>query len=475
LSDGNAAAATRIIELRRQRGNASWLDDFFLSRASAITRQTNRAAKHFAEIVSAAEKYKAEGRLRFELRLSSELPPDVLFHLTHTALSIQRIPLRPNMETPVKHKLEATTALDAIIGTSKDTKSVRDIIRQFAPSPIPVLITGETGTGKELVAHALHDAGPNALKPFVTINCGAIAESLLESELFGHSKGAFSGAGTAHIGLFEQAEDGTILLDEIGDISPRLQIALLRVLETSEIRPVGSAESRKLRCRIIASTNADLSAKSDRNEFRRDLLFRLRRLEIHLTPLRSRSEDILPLVAHFLDLDRPEGTHAMMSERLIRRLTTHPWPGNVRELKNTIERMRLMNSDKLFYDYDDFDAAIGPLTNMVDLPEQDVHQKISTNAAREIGMPENRPTPAVIQTNNISLHEGKSRARRLARLRILFQQHRMLTRSEIAATLGISPNTATADLNALVKEKFIDRIQPSASPRSVYFVICDPT
>jgi transcriptional regulator with PAS, ATPase and Fis domain len=196
-----------------------------------------------------------------------------------------------------------------------------------------VLIVGETGTGKELVARALHEESERAAEPFLAVNCGAISESLLESELFGHESGAFTGARRAHRGLFEAAGRGTLLLDEIGDTSPRLQVALLRVLETGEVRPVGSSTSRKVRCRVLAATNADLTGMVGEGRFRKDLYFRLDRIAIRIPPLRERGEDILSLADHFLSEDRHDGHRPTMSEALKAALLAHQWSGNVRELR----------------------------------------------------------------------------------------------------------------------------------------------
>jgi DNA-binding NtrC family response regulator len=291
----------------------------------------------------------------------------------------------------------------------------------------------------------------------VAVNCGAISESLLESELFGHAKGAFTGAASARRGLFEETGDGTLLLDEIGEVSPRLQSSLLRVLETGEIRPVGSSRILRAQCRILASTNADLDRLAQESRFRTDLLFRLRRLRIHLPPLRDRPEDIIPLARHFLDLGRPAGTRASIAPDLALALREQPWPGNVRELRNVVERMRLMNSDKLAYEV----ADLEPETRAVP----------PARSARPAG-PSATPIrlrPAHARAAARPLKQGRSGVRRLAILRELFAQHRLMTRSEVAQTLEISPNTATRDLQALAREGLIERVSPSASPRSVYF------
>jgi DNA-binding NtrC family response regulator len=328
-------------------------------------------------------------------------------------------------------------AIDRLIGISMPIVELRRTILQFAPLDAPVLITGETGTGKELVARALHESSPRAAGPFVPVNCGAISDSLLESELFGHEKGSFTGAYRTHQGVFEQAGEGTILLDEIGEISPRLQIALLRVLETAEVRPVGRSLTFRSRCRILASTNADLERLVQEGRFRIDLYYRLRQLQIRIPPLRARRQDIPVLASHFLDLGRPAAERAEMSRELQAELTRRDWPGNVRELRSEIERMRLLNSDRLFYGLDHL-AGTAPSGD-----------------------------PDDVQT---VLQESRAPIRRLGRLRDLFSSHRELTRGEVARILRISLNTATRDLKRLCREGFVEKVEPTASPRTHYFI-----
>jgi two-component system response regulator AtoC len=238
---------------------------------------------------------------------------------------------------------------DPMIGFDPTIEWTRELIRKFADSSATVLITGETGTGKELVARALVQQGARRNKPFVVVNCAAMTEAILESELFGHERGAFSGAGRATKGLFAEAADGTVFLDEIGDIPAPFQRALLRVLDAGEIRAVGSAAARTIRCRIIAATNANLERMVAEGRFRMDLLFRLQRLCIHLPPLRERRDDIPWLAEHFLQANRRTGSHAMLSAEATECLLAYDWPGNIRELRNVIERMCLVHPDMRIY------------------------------------------------------------------------------------------------------------------------------
>ncbi|MCK5849433.1 MAG: sigma-54-dependent Fis family transcriptional regulator [Kiritimatiellae bacterium] len=454
LAEGNASAARRLLEMRRECGNLHYLDEFFLARAELLDGHTKEATAMFKSAMNAVDAHNADGRLDFELRLAVEIRRDMLMRIVRNSYDRPTEKENKTISIPERREELQPTGLQRITGTSKSLDDVRKMILQFTDLDVPVLITGETGTGKEVVARALHESGSRALEPFLAINCGAISESLLESELFGHEKGAFSGAATSHRGLFEEAGKGTILLDEIGEISPRLQVALLRVLDTMEVRSVGSSRSRRIECRILASTNADLNKMVQNNTFRKDILFRLQRLEINLTPLRERTADILPLAVHFLDINREEGVHAMMSASLQKTIMNYKWPGNVRELRNIIEKMRLLHSDKLYYDKNDLDIRMKPEGDLQtnDLPDAEPNIEEKTELAM------------VVQI-------GRSRARRLALLRHLFSHHDILTRSEIVQTFKISPNTATADLKQLCNEEFILRIKPSKSPRSVYFKV----
>jgi DNA-binding NtrC family response regulator len=233
-----------------------------------------------------------------------------------------------------------TAVAPGLIGRSSGMVAVYKKIAHAADSLAPVLVVGESGTGKELVARAIHDNGARARRPFVAINCAAIPETLLESELFGHARGAFTGAVTDRKGIFEQAHGGTVLLDEIGDTSLALQVRLLRVLEESEVRPVGSTRAVHVDARVIASTNADLDQSVSAGRFRQDLFYRLNVVVIHLPPLRERRADIALLIESFLqEACRRAGRRVDISAAAVEALTAYDWPGNVRELENTIERL----------------------------------------------------------------------------------------------------------------------------------------
>jgi transcriptional regulator with GAF, ATPase, and Fis domain len=229
----------------------------------------------------------------------------------------------------------------AIVGRSDIMQEVFRLVEQVAPARSTVLITGESGTGKELIAKAIHEASMRAGKPFVTVNSSNIPSELLESELFGHTRGAFTGAVAAKKGLFEVADGGSIFLDEIGDIPPETQVRLLRVIQEREFTPLGDTAPRRVDVRIIAATNIELKEAVKQGTFREDLYYRLAVVPIELPPLRDRREDILPLAQHFIRKYNEENGREVSEQiapEVLALLEAYSWPGNVRELENSIER-----------------------------------------------------------------------------------------------------------------------------------------
>ena len=237
---------------------------------------------------------------------------------------------------------------DFIIGQNPKMKEVAELIARVAPTPTTVLIRGESGTGKELVARAIHRYSNLRDKPLVTVNCTALTPSLMESELFGHKRGAFTGAVADKAGLFEKADGGTIFLDEIGDMPLEMQAKLLRVLQAGEIKAVGDAVTRKVRVRVIAATNRDLERAMDAGEFRDDLFYRFNTFTIPLPPLRERAEDIPVLAYHFLRKAEAKVNKKVdrFSPEALDLLSRYPWPGNLRELENVIERSVVLASTR---------------------------------------------------------------------------------------------------------------------------------
>jgi transcriptional regulator with PAS, ATPase and Fis domain len=248
----------------------------------------------------------------------------------------------------VVRELKAQSEGDFIIGQNPKMREVAELLARVAPTPTTVLIRGESGTGKELVARAIHKYSPLRDKPLLTVNCTALTPSLMESELFGHRRGAFTGAVADKVGLFEKADGGTIFLDEIGDMPIEMQGKLLRVLQAGEIKPVGDVVTRRVRVRIIAATNRDLEAALSRNEFREDLFYRFNTFTITLPALRERVEDIPVLAYHVLR--KAEGKVNKKVERIsaeaLDLLKRYSWPGNLRELENIVERAVVLASDR---------------------------------------------------------------------------------------------------------------------------------
>jgi len=257
----------------------------------------------------------------------------------------------------LRERLRTQTGLSGLIGTSPKMEEVYHILSKVAHSTLPVLILGESGTGKEMVARSIHMNGSNASNPFIPVDCGSLVPTLIESELFGYVKGAFTGANRAKEGLLAAADGGTVFLDEIGELPMDLQAKLLRALQEKEVRPVGATHAVPISARILAATNRDLSAMVVQGTFRKDLYFRLSVVNLKLPPLRDRRNDIPVLAAHFLErMHRENGTSHVFSEEAIRLMTEYDWPGNVRELENAIERACALSS--------------GPVLHMADLPTQ---------------------------------------------------------------------------------------------------------
>jgi len=249
-------------------------------------------------------------------------------------------------QQPVAQQSEdrASQPPPSIIGRSPAMVAVYRVLARVAATDSTVLVSGESGTGKELIARALHENSPRASRPFIPVNCGAFTETLLESELFGHVRGAFTGAQQQHRGIFETANGGTVFLDEISETSPAFQVKLLRVLQEQEIRPVGASEARRVNVRIVAATNRHVPELLHADDFRQDLLYRLSVINISLPPLRERAEDIPLLAEHFLQrLNSRLGKQVTLLPETLTWLSRLHWPGNVRELENALERAVTLN------------------------------------------------------------------------------------------------------------------------------------
>ncbi|HET7871393.1 MAG TPA: sigma-54 dependent transcriptional regulator [Terriglobales bacterium] len=260
----------------------------------------------------------------------------------------------------LRERVSADLELHGIVGSSTKIQDVLRMVARLKDTRTPVLVSGESGTGKELVARAIHYRGSLSKRPFVAVDCGSLVPTLIESELFGYEKGAFTGANKSKEGLFQSADGGTIFLDEIGELSQEMQAKLLRVLQEKEVRPVGSNHKVKVDVRVIAATNRDLEAAYKEGKFRNDLYFRLNVVTIHLPPLRERKSDLPALVLYFLDKFSP-GKSVAVSDEAMKCLLQYDWPGNVRELENCVERALALGNGDLI-DIADLPPALGPET-----------------------------------------------------------------------------------------------------------------
>ena len=270
----------------------------------------------------------------------------------------------------LREKLRTSDGFGTLIGRSPEMERVYRILSKVAHTTHPVLILGESGTGKEIVARTIHYNGPNATHPFIPVDCGSLVPTLIESELFGYVKGAFTGANRSKEGLLATAEGGTVFLDEIGELPLDLQSKLLRALQEKEIRPIGSNQRIPIHVRILAATNRDLVAMVEQGRFRKDLFFRLNVVNVKVPSLRERRADIALLAAHFLERRRREtGVSYTLSDDVLRVLGSYDWPGNVRELENTIERACALSS--------------GPVLHLGDMPTQLQEYRMQWQAAAE--------------------------------------------------------------------------------------------
>ena len=302
--------------------------------------------------------------------LTKPIHPDELVLLIQRAVEAMQ---KDKEIDDLRRRLDQKFGLDNIIGESKQMKDVFAKIQRAAPVDSTCLILGESGTGKELVAQALHHNSPRKKGPFVAVNCAAVPATLVESELFGHVRGAFTGATDRRVGRFEQADGGTLFIDEIGDFELGLQAKLLRVLETFTLTPVGGHEDRKVDVRVIAATSRDIRKMLEEGKFREDLYYRLNVVTIGLPPLRGRTDDIPILVEHFLkEISEHKHTASRrISPDVMRRFEAYRWPGNVRELRNTLERMMVLADGEVLTEKDlpeEILAASSDLASPRDVP-----------------------------------------------------------------------------------------------------------
>jgi two-component system response regulator AtoC len=314
---------------------------------------------------------------------------DELLHVLDSALEQRRL---KSENAYLRAQLEERYSFEGIVGKSRAMARLFQLLETVAPTNSTILITGETGAGKEVVARAIHHNGPRRAHRFVALNCSAIPETLLEAELFGHIRGAFTGAVGNRQGRLEQAHKGTLFLDEVGTMSAALQMKLLRVLQEREFERVGDSHTIKVDVRVIAATNSDLTKLVAEGQFREDLFYRLNVIPVEVPPLRDRKEDVPLLVRHFLEKFRADaaGPALTVSQEAMRRLMAYPWPGNVRQLENAIERAVAFTGGRSHIDAGDLpieiqQAQAPALSSSVELPDEGLDlEALITSIEREL-------------------------------------------------------------------------------------------
>lgn len=448
LADANPRAARMILEMIDRDEQTAGLHAYW-ARLYWLDGNREKAARHFRHLLDKG----MPGLIKDQMLFAYELSAGDLLSLTELAIDLDVN--RPSDVAPGGSDAAPRPA-DAVefVGVSEHARKIRELITQYAAHDRTVLITGATGTGKEVVAKLLHGLGGRAKHPFVAVNCGSLQDALIESELFGHVRGAFTGAIKSHGGMFLAAGKGTVFLDEVNSMSPRLQAALLRTLETHVIRPVGSSRTVPIHARVIAATNRSLDELVAEGAFRPDLYYRLAKLHIRIPPLVERPEDIPHLMRHFLDR-LPRGREIEISDELIARFRANPWPGNVRELGNEIERLVLVSgaSDRLEADASD---------------DRRVTERNFRTTQRPLGTPPDG-TPEVPAAGGTEGDGQSYREMRLRKIRALFNARERVTRADVVKEIGCAPKTAAGDLLALVRAGVIRRVHTSAHIRTSYF------
>jgi DNA-binding NtrC family response regulator len=436
LLSRNAAGARALLETMDKNGSDPLYTRIWF-RLHLLEGNEAQAAEAFNRIYQ-------NGRnpeyLREVLRFAHEVSPlQVASMLVYAKQGFKNPPSNRTALSPREAQEEVESSTTKLVGASPQLKAIRKQIRKYAALDSTVLITGETGTGKEIVARLLHEHSTRKKEPFVAINCAAVSESLMEAELFGHVKGAFTGATRAHDGLLVAGGGGTVLLDEVNAMPARLQAALLRALEEREVRPVGASRKRPIRARILAASNEPLEDLMDQRRMRADLYFRLAHLTIKVPPLRERSGDLSQLAHHFLRTFGG-GRKLALSADLLKAFERYAWPGNVRELRNEMERMVILAGD---------------------------HQTLD---AKWFNL--NRQASSEPYDSTLSDGAQRGTQERRRRLSDLFGEHVKLSRKEAARLLRCAPNTVAGDLGVLEEQGLIRRVR-SPSGRTVYFMLCE--
>lgn len=469
LSLKNKGMARLLYQEMEKVSSLVYFDDLFLARLLLLEKKHEEARKTFKRLLENVNRYGAMNQLKFQLQFAKELTAtdvvSLMNQINFTAGEKQTVLKIENTESK-----KINLGLNLLIGESNSIKQVKGLITKFAKLKEPVLIIGETGTGKELVARAIHEEGAHGNQPFLAINCGALTESLLQSELFGYVAGAFTGAQKERQGIFEAAGKGTVFLDEFGDISPQMQASLLRVLESNEIRLIGGTKNRIIECKIVVATNVDLQKAVAEKRFREDLYFRLTRFDIKLPPLRERKEDIPQLIEYFLNLKKDSHEKKqILSNALLEVLATYHWSGNIRELKNEIERLKILHSEKEVLNLEDFD-----FTRLPDMPQQVSKQGIKI-LGKKISKQRIKMREFELDHDKILniVERGTKADTRIKMIQKLFQDYKKITRSQIVEITDINPGLVSKELQNLCKNGYIKRIAPTKSVKSHYFILIE--
>lgn len=470
LCTKNKGMARFIIQENVQKRNLRYFDDFYFARLQLLEMNRTGAAESFRRLMKNVEHYGALNRLQFEIQFAHELEPSDIMNLMNSLDEEEIVTDLTLNKEEVEPKKRGIKGVQLLIGKSPAISKVKELILIFASLKDPVLISGETGTGKEVVARAIHAEGKNSKDPFLAINCGSLTESLLQSELFGYVAGAFTGAQREKKGIFEAAGKGTVFLDEFGGITPQMQVSLLRVIESNEIRLIGGTKTRLIECKIVIATNVDLQKAVEEKKFREDLYFRLTRFDIKLPPLRERNEDIPLLIEHFLENKKAlKGKQQSVAQELIDILKNYGWPGNIRELKNEMERLGVLHADKEILNREDFD-----FTRLQGFTlKTPVHKEIA-KAKESISESFYTKELNISKEQILKIVERGSIAENRERIfKELFKKYKKLTRSQIVEIININPGTATKELQGLCKSGFIRKLMPTKSVKSHYFELVE--
>lgn len=457
LCQSKKGKARLLLQEKLSKGTTFYLDDLFWGRLQLLENDFEAAEKSFKQLIENVNRFDAEPRLIFELQFAKELNLSLILQLLNHFNGLNLPIFFKVKPEKVLEKSSEKKGIDLLIGESNAILNVKNLVKKYSEIKAPILITGETGTGKELVSKAIHDEGQNPNEPFLAINCGALSDTLLQSELFGYEAGAFTGALKQKMGIFEAAGKGTVFLDEFGDISPKLQVSLLRVLESNEIRSLGSIKTKKIECKIVIATNVNLQEAVHKKKFREDLFFRLSRFEIKLPSLRERLEDIPLLIKNFLPTKS-------ITSNLRNALITYHWPGNIRELKNEIEKLSILNPDSEIFDLEHFDFTHlqDPLFAFSGSTNQSINNETKNSISNSF---EERELNAI--------QKGFPIEQRILKIKKLFLKHKKLTRSQIMEIMDIGSTTASKDIDSLIKMRFIIRRTPTQSKSTNYFELVE--